>query len=821
MNEGKLWLRILHINDVYELDNLASFKTLVDCYKKAENPDPQESQQQEKKSKRQEDNDKNSNYEHEAANKTNDNSTTLGDNSSGPHCTLVVVGGDFLGPSLLSSLDQGTSMVDCLNAAGVTHVCFGNHECDVPTNTGLVKRIQQSKFFWVNSNMQDLHDKLPNNMIDKAKTPEYDIITVTNGTVTKRVALLGLLTNDPTLYRPNAFAGASIEPVIATAERMIQKLTTTSSSSNDNEDSSDGNHQQVDLIVPLTHQSIDEDRVFAQHFLNRRMGDATGDTTDNHHLPIGAAIFPLILGGHDHIPYNETIGPSSPENHATVPTSRIVKVGMDASNTGVIDIQWDLTSDSSSLPVHQPPTIRVNVVPTNIFPPDKAMVRRVKGHLRLVEQLEQARLFRIDNWLYNKRMEECGVVVSDNDGTQQPEASETDDKNTNTDCRVSPLPSSSTKTNPNKFVFTTQGNRSGPSTGTTALATIIRMGMRCECCIINAGSVRGNRMYPPDQEFFTWKDLKAELPFSTEMAAAHIPGHVLQAMLVHSRQGALQTPPVERGGYLHTCTNICYNHRTQTIERIGSEPFDPTQEYWVTFPANFLQGIDNHVPLLEWAAQQQERKPLLPQPQEGTIDAGERIVASPSSPPILSNEAARPCKLVIVEVFSALIWLQLGSFEDLDVDRDGHVTRAEVKKRLAQVLAPPPKDKMKDVPNSSNENEQKNDDQDDDDGIVDLVVDNIMSVADLDGNGRISPLELMVVHYVATDLLDHVKTDQEMAILRQTVAKVLKLPVDSPQVTEMVDKVHQRIDKSGDGRIRRTEAIEALGPLRDDKHLLT
>jgi 2',3'-cyclic-nucleotide 2'-phosphodiesterase (5'-nucleotidase family) len=73
------WLRILQINDVYELQNFPSFKTLVD------------------------------------------------EKSQGPDKTLVILAGDFLAPSLLSSLDKGRGMVDTMMACGITHVCFGNH----------------------------------------------------------------------------------------------------------------------------------------------------------------------------------------------------------------------------------------------------------------------------------------------------------------------------------------------------------------------------------------------------------------------------------------------------------------------------------------------------------------------------------------------------------------------------------------------------------------------------------------------------------------------------------------------------------------------
>lgn len=57
---------------------------------------------------------------------------------------LVVVAGDFLAPSLLSSLDAGRGMVACLNEIGVTHVVLGNHEDDIPV-AELRKRVSELK----------------------------------------------------------------------------------------------------------------------------------------------------------------------------------------------------------------------------------------------------------------------------------------------------------------------------------------------------------------------------------------------------------------------------------------------------------------------------------------------------------------------------------------------------------------------------------------------------------------------------------------------------------------------------------------------------
>jgi len=42
--------------------------------------------------------------------------------------SAVVLAGDFLSPSTLSSIDGGRGMVATLRAAGVTHASLGNHE---------------------------------------------------------------------------------------------------------------------------------------------------------------------------------------------------------------------------------------------------------------------------------------------------------------------------------------------------------------------------------------------------------------------------------------------------------------------------------------------------------------------------------------------------------------------------------------------------------------------------------------------------------------------------------------------------------------------
>jgi predicted MPP superfamily phosphohydrolase len=43
----------------------------------------------------------------------------------------IILAGDFLSPSTLSSVDGGKGMISTLRSIGLTHCCLGNHEADL------------------------------------------------------------------------------------------------------------------------------------------------------------------------------------------------------------------------------------------------------------------------------------------------------------------------------------------------------------------------------------------------------------------------------------------------------------------------------------------------------------------------------------------------------------------------------------------------------------------------------------------------------------------------------------------------------------------
>src|SRR5437899_3354292 len=67
---------------------------------------------------------------------------------------LLVLAGDFLSPSVASSVFKGEQMVATLNAAGLDYATFGNHEFDFGIDV-LKQRMAESSFTWIVSNVVD------------------------------------------------------------------------------------------------------------------------------------------------------------------------------------------------------------------------------------------------------------------------------------------------------------------------------------------------------------------------------------------------------------------------------------------------------------------------------------------------------------------------------------------------------------------------------------------------------------------------------------------------------------------------------------------
>ncbi len=171
--------------------------------------------------------------------------------------TLFVVAGDFVAPTILSALDGGRGMVDCLNALGVTHVCLGNHENDIPVRA-LRRRVGELAGTWLSTNV-DLDPGMRRSAV----------ITVERAGRRVRVGLVGVVMDDAFVPHGASFGGAKIHPtqpaVLEETDRLVRE-------------------ERCDCVIAVTHQPIVEDRALAR---------AVAES---------AAPIPLIVGGHDHVP---------------------------------------------------------------------------------------------------------------------------------------------------------------------------------------------------------------------------------------------------------------------------------------------------------------------------------------------------------------------------------------------------------------------------------------------------------------------------------------------------------------------------------------
>jgi hypothetical protein len=190
---------------------------------------------------------------------------------------------------------------------------------------------------------------------------------------------------------------------------------------------------------------------------------------------------------------------------------------------------------------------------------------------------------------------------------------------------------------------------------------------------------------------------------------------------------------------VHVCNNIVHDNERQLILTIDGEAFDEELLYFTAIPIEILQGMDNHVPILKWVADDHIH---------------------------VNKESTIPAKLVVVELFSALLWLHPGLFEEIDSSGGGVLTREDIKARMVKHCG--------------------------DAGIADLAVDNVMAIADIHGTGTISPLDMMIVHFVATDMVQHVDDEAELAAMKATAAHVLGKDTEHEDVKKMAARIRDK-----------------------------
>jgi 5'-nucleotidase len=191
---------------------------------------------------------------------------------------VLVIAGDFLSPSVASSVFKGEQMVAALNAAGLDFATLGNHEFDFGSDF-LIQRMAEAKWQWIVSNVIDTNTGKP-----IGNAVPYVVKTYGN----LKVGILGLCLTSEQVTAENLKHLRLVDPIEATATYLPALKA-----------------EGVNAIVAITHLAFAEDRALVQRFPE----------------------IDLIIGGHEHFPITAT------ENRTL-----ISKAGSDAKFVGRIDL---------------------------------------------------------------------------------------------------------------------------------------------------------------------------------------------------------------------------------------------------------------------------------------------------------------------------------------------------------------------------------------------------------------------------------------------------------------------------------------------------
>ena len=191
---------------------------------------------------------------------------------------VLVIAGDFLSPSVASSIFKGEQMVAALNAIGLDIATLGNHEFDFGSDL-LIQRMSEANWQWVVSNVIDTNTGRPIGNASPYIVRNYGPL---------RVGFIGLCLTGEEITPENMKHVRLIDPIEAAAT-YIPVL----------------KNEGANVIVAITHLTFAEDRTLAERFPE----------------------IDVILGGHEHFPITAT------ENRTL-----ISKAGADAKYIARIDI---------------------------------------------------------------------------------------------------------------------------------------------------------------------------------------------------------------------------------------------------------------------------------------------------------------------------------------------------------------------------------------------------------------------------------------------------------------------------------------------------
>jgi 5'-nucleotidase len=391
---------------------------------------------------------------------------------------VMTLGGDFLSPSIASSVFKGRQMVDALNACGLDIATIGNHEFDFGPDV-MRQRMREAKFSWVVSNVVDEATGLPVGGAATYLIRKYGGLTI---------GYLGLCLGGEEISKDRR-QGIRIEDPFVAAQRTLRVLQA----------------KGVNVIVALTHLDFADDRRLALRYPQ----------------------IDVILGGHEHFPIVAHVG-----------KTLIVKAGSDGRFVGRVDLH----QSAPKAPIEK----HFEMIPIGPELPDDPNTLRVA----------------LD---YESRLgKELEVEVG---ATETP------------------------------LNAVAESVRAGESNLGNLLADAMRVDVKAEVAILNAGSIRSNRVYPPGK--LLRRDVVAVHPFGGTVCKLEARGSVILAALNHGvgRLGeSVGRFPQVSGITFRVDPAAPAGNRIREA-KVGGQPLDPARVYSLAVGDYMLRGGDGYTML--------------------------------------------------------------------------------------------------------------------------------------------------------------------------------------------------------------------------------
>jgi len=172
---------------------------------------------------------------------------------------FLVLAGDFLSPSVASSVFKGEQMIAALNAMGLDLATLGNHEFDFGDDL-LIQRMHEARWQWVVANVIDTRTGTPIGGAAPYVIKKFGAMNV---------GFLGLCLTSSEISRDKLTHTRLVDPLVSAA-RYIPEL----------------RRRGANVIVAVTHLTFAEDRLLVQRFPD----------------------IDVIIGGHEHYPITATEG---------------------------------------------------------------------------------------------------------------------------------------------------------------------------------------------------------------------------------------------------------------------------------------------------------------------------------------------------------------------------------------------------------------------------------------------------------------------------------------------------------------------------------